>query len=119
MRCRSCCRASFVSCMGISYLRLRLYSSAGLQRPAARKTVGKAGRLGKAVAFGEAEHPIRGLGNADAVAGGDVQGPAAIAGAEDDADEVVVVAEVDAGAGGGSGLFVVADEAGLGAADGG
>jgi hypothetical protein len=105
--------------MGYSYLRLRLYSSAGLQRPAACETVGEACRLGKAVALGEAEHPVGGLGDTDAVAGGDVQGPAAFAGAEDDADEVIVVTEVGAGAGGVGGLFVVADEAGLGAADGG
>jgi hypothetical protein len=104
--------------MGYSYLRLRLYSSAGLQRPAAGETVGEAGWLRKAIAFGEAEHPVGGLGDADAVAGRHVQWPAAIAGAEDDADEVIVVPQVGARAGGGGGLFVIADESGLGAADG-
>jgi hypothetical protein len=76
--------------------------------------VGEAGGFGETVAAAEAEDPVGGLVEADAVADGDVDGGDAVAGAEDDADEVGAVAELAAGSGFGQRVVVTADEAALG-----
>ena len=77
------------------------------------------GGLRQPVAPTDPEDPLGGLLKADAVANGDVDGGDAIAGAEDEADEVGAVPQLGAASGFRRGLFVLTDEAALGHAYGG
>src|SRR3972149_458409 len=78
---------------------------------------GAGGRAGGGAPRRRRGGPGGGGAEADAVAGRYVERAAALAGAEDGADELAAVAKLGAGAGGGGGLFVLAGEARLGDAD--
>ena len=86
----------------------------GLRLAALGELVGEAGGLGEAVASTEAEDPVGGFVEGDAMADGDVDGGDAVAGAEDEADEVGAVAQLGAASRFGRRDVMTAHEAALG-----
>jgi len=84
-----------------------------------RELIRQTGGLRQPVAPAHPQYPLGGVLKADAVPDGDVDGGDAVAGAEDEADEVGAVPQLGAASGFRRGLFVAAYEATLGHAYGG